>query len=191
MRFVLHLSGFSMVFGLLACSSNSSTTSAIVRPELVSVDPTDFLGTVQCSAAPGAARSYVATLLDVSPDAIGKLPDPPFQLPSAPPTKCTQPVTFSFVVLGHRYLAQVDAYDVAPEQLTPLEPGSRLQLDSAGQRVSPRWQTLCGGYPISPGPDAGIDAGPEAAAGLPGVLSYSEQTQTPHDCGAGLHAADN
>ena len=189
MRFVPHLFGFSMVFGSLACGSNSSTTTAIVRPELVAVDPVDFLGAVPCT--PGAAQSYVATLLDVTPDANDKLPDSPFQLPSAPPTKCTQPVTFSFVVLGHRYLAQVDAYNVAPEQLTPLEPGSRLQLDSEGRRVNPRWQTLCGGYPISPGPDAGIDAGPEAAAGLPGVLSYSQQTQTPHDCGKGLHAADN
>ena len=176
-----------MVFGSLACGSNSSTTTTIVRPELVAVDPTDFLGAVPCSDAAGDAQSYVATLLDVTPDANGKLPDPPFQLPSAPPTKCTQPVTFSYVVLNHRYLAQVDAYDLAAEQLTPLDAGSRLQLNAAGERVSARWQALCGGYPISPGPDAGIDAGPEAAAGLPGVLSYSAQTQTPHDCGTGLH----
>ena len=191
MRFASYLFGLSLVFASLACGSNSSTTTTIVRPELVAVDPVDFLGSVPCSDAAGAAQSYVATLLDVTPDANGKLPDPPFQLPSAPPTKCTQPVTFSFVVQNHRYLAQVDAYNIAADQLTPLDAGSRLQLDADGKRVPVSWQALCGGYPISPDPDAGVDAGPEAAAGLPGVLSYSAQTQTPHDCGSGLHAVGN
>jgi hypothetical protein len=73
--------------GLLACSGSTATTTAIVRPQLLSVSPEDFLGMVPCrpdfnlggaggaagsSAAPAAsdelvAKSYVATVRDVTP----------------------------------------------------------------------------------------------------------------------------
>ena len=195
MRFAPYFLGLSLVLVSYACGSSSTTPVTIVRPELVGVSPEDFLGAVPCEDEPDAAQdgahSYVATLFDVTPDATtGKMPSPGLQLPSSPPTSCFKPVTFSFVVANHRYLAEVDAYDVAPTHLTPLATGSRLQVDGSGARVAPRWKATCGGYPASPAPDAGLDSGIQGAAGaddgLPGVFSYSTLTQTPHDCRAGL-----
>jgi hypothetical protein len=194
----------------LACSSTPTTTTAVARPQLVAVDPDDFLGDIPCIPTPvkvdagdaavidpddpDAARSYVATLFDVTPDIDGGVPDPGTPLASSPPTTCTQPVTFSFVVAGRRYLAEVDAYDQKPTELTPISAGSRLLFAADGARALPRWTATCGGYPPSFPAEAGTEAGAEAgAAGTsdetarpPGVVSYASITQTPHDCGAGL-----
>jgi len=195
MRFAPYFLGLGLVFGSLACSSNPTTSTAIVRPELLAVTPVDFLGAVPCVAGTDAgvgARSYVATLIDITPDADGCVRTPlPFELPSSAPTSCLQPVTFSYVVPNHYYRAIVEAYTVEASQLTPLAVGSRLQLTADGARVASSWAATCGGYPPSPNPDAGFDAGPVCDAGPlddgpPGVVSYTTITQTPHDCGAGL-----
>ena len=58
----------------LSCSGNSTTATTIVRPELIAVSPDDFLGRVACGDGPAAARSYVATLFDVTPAADGICP---------------------------------------------------------------------------------------------------------------------
>jgi len=188
MRFVPHLLGLCCALPLLACSSSTSTTTAILRPELVAVSPDDFLGQTACADLAGAAgagpangvRSYVATLTDVSAT-------PKFQLPSSPPTSCRWPVTFSFVVPNHLYTARVEAYALAADELVPLGSGSPLQTDLNGQRVAPLWDAECGGYPPSTASDAGIDSGsPDGDAGPPGDVSYSGLTQTLHSCGEGL-----
>ena len=206
----------------LACSSEPTATTAVVRPQLVAVDPADFLGTIGCAPAPESAggsggavnlpcqpdkdpdpkvaRSYVATLFDVTPEADGGVPNPGTPLASSPPTTCLKPVTFSFVVTGHRYLAEVDAYHERPECLTPISAGSRLLSDPQGARVVPRWVATCGGYPPSPldagtesggapgTSDAGTsDAGTGQGGRPPGVVSYAALTQTPHACDQGLH----
>ena len=98
MRFAPHLLclGLALV-ATFACSSTPTTTTKIVRPQLVAVDPADFLLSVRCvpvldpNAAvpdsnagadglaaddPNAARSYVATLFDVTPTSDGGTPDP-------------------------------------------------------------------------------------------------------------------
>ena len=193
MRFAPPLLGLCLAFELLACGDNSTTTTTIARPELIAVDPNDFLGQVPCADAPNAAQSYVATLFDVTPTATGDVPDPGFPLPSSPATSCLKPVMFSFVLSGHRYLAQIDAYDRPPDQLRPLAEGARSQLDSELTRVAPRWTTTCGGYPLSPeaGPDSGMAWASGAEENLPGVLSYTGLTQTPHDCRAGLLPVSN
>ncbi|MEP7052737.1 MAG: hypothetical protein ABJB12_20380 [Pseudomonadota bacterium] len=95
----------------LGCSSSSTSTNTILRPELVAVSPEDFLGTLTCGKQPGQVQSYVATLFDVTPAEDGSVPDAAVQLPSSPPTSCLSPVTFAHVVTSHRYIAQVDAYD--------------------------------------------------------------------------------
>lgn len=183
-----------------ACSSSTTATTTIERPELVAVDPADFLGTVRCvgkseddevARDPNAARSYVATLFDVTPGPDGGIPNPGTPLASSPPTSCQVPITFTYVAPGHRYIAQVDAYREAPDTLSPLVVGSRL-LSADGARVVPRWTATCGGYPLSPSIDGGAADGEAGAAAVdsnaqpPGVISYDAVTQTPHDCGAGL-----
>ncbi len=193
---------------LMACSSSTTTATTVVRPQLVAVDPDDFLGGVRCAPPlagdsdaspdavfdPDAARSYVATLFDVTPASDGGVPDPGTPLASAPPTTCLKPVTFSYVVAGHRYLAEVDAYDQSPEELTPISAGSRLLFNVDGTRAVARWVATCGGYPPSPFVEAGTEAAGAAGsadaaeARPPGVVSYATITQTPHDCGLGLQA---
>ena len=221
MRFAPYLIGLGLAsLAPFACSSNPTTATAIVRPQLVAVDPDDFLGGTRCAPPrdseagatdddPQAARSYVATLFDVTPDADGGVPDPGTPLASSPPTTCLNPVTFAYVVANHRYVAEVDAYDQSPEELAPISAGSRLLSNVAdGTRAVPRWEATCGGYPPSPLVEAGTDsdAGAEPAdAGdtdaesavgpncdtrprPPGVVSYATLTQTPHECGCGLRA---
>jgi len=157
-----------------ACSSTPSTTTVVTRPELVAVDPADFMGSIDCQAPrfsepviddgsagdgsgtvvapprdPEAAHSYVATLFDVTPAADGSIPNPGTPLASSPPTSCLKLVTFAYVVAGRRYLAEVDAYHEDPDELTPISLGSRLLSDSGGTRVVPAWGAVCGGYPPS------------------------------------------
>jgi len=112
MRHVPYFLGLSLGVLALGCSSSATTTTVIVRPELVAVSPDDFLGALQPTEA-SQVHSYVATLFDVSPDTEGSVRDPGFQLASSPATSYLLPVTFSFVITGHRYLAQVDVYDLA------------------------------------------------------------------------------
>jgi hypothetical protein len=137
---------------LAACADTGTITNTVVHPTLVEVWPSEFLGGVPCLDAPGAMRSYVATVWDTgpayNPAGVPMPPDPatypPFALPSSGPVACTQPVGFARIVPGHRYVADVDGYDRS--DLEPLAPGSRIMIDPAtGERVSPRWTTNCGG----------------------------------------------
>lgn len=210
MRFVLPLVCLGFCLELLACGNNSTTTTTIARPELVAVQPSDFLGQIPCDPKPkppdadaaaepeGApvsspvARSYVATLFDVT-DVDGGLADSGFQLPSSPATSCGVPVTFSLVRPNRRYMAQIDAYNEYPADLVAQGSGARLQADLNSTRVAPRWTATCGGYLPSPDPDGGVYPGLSGTAGStseapPGVLSYPGVTQTPHNCGEGLKA---
>ena len=211
MRFAPSLVCVGLVsLALFACGSTPSTATAVARPQLVAVDPDDILGSVRC-APPledvsadavvdlTAARSYVATLFDVTPTSDGGTPDPGIPLASSPPTTCLMPVTFSFVVTGHRYVAEVDAYHQRPDDLTPISPGSRLMFNAEGTRALPGWAFTCGGYPPSPyveagaeSPDAGAES-PDAGPGErpPGVVSYASITQTPHNCKPGLFPAES
>ncbi len=209
MRFAPYFLWLCAGSALLACSSSTVTTDAIVRPQLLSVSPDDFLGTVPCrpdfnTGAGGeggdsndasalaatttlAAKSYVATVRDVT------LLDPnnidagtvDFDLMSSPPTPCSQPVTFSFVIAYHTYSAHVDAYTENASELTPFALGSPSLVDGAGNRVAPRWSADCTGYP--PSPAAGGGSGGTANTDyVPGVPVYDTLTQTPHNCGSGL-----
>jgi len=205
-------SGLAIVGSGLACSSTPTTSTGVVRPQLVAVDPDDFMGDVHCEPPPAdsaprdpaAVHSYVATLFDVTPDVDGGVPNPGTPLPSSLPTTCAQPVTFAYVVEGHRYLAEIDAYHEEPDQLFPISPGSRLVTDANSTRVVPGWPVAtCGGYAPSPaigagggggaGGSAAVTGGSGGTAGVerpPGVISYPAITQTPHDC-VGLRLPDD
>lgn len=132
-----------LAFGTSCFSTESSAvgTSAIT---LITVDPGDFLGDVRCGSEPGAMRSYVATLTDISVA-------PPFRLPSSGPSPCEFAVSFAFVVPGHGYVASIEAYD--RDDLVPLggkESGSPIMLDAkTGERVEPVWRTQCGNDAVS------------------------------------------
>lgn len=208
MRF-LHVSSLLLLsLTGLGCTTTAAVTT-ITRPELVQVSPEDFLGTQKCGA--GAVRSYVATLFDVTADANGNpLPETQFPLPSSPPTPCNFPVTFSYVLVDHRYRAEVDAYDLptqaeanqagTKEFIQAVSLGGRLQENAEGVRVAPRWKASCGGYPPAPA-DGGDPEGPDAQGGQPilndagdagvqGVVSYDYLTTTVHDCQNGLVSAN-
>ncbi|HEY1532922.1 MAG TPA: hypothetical protein VGF76_02855 [Polyangiaceae bacterium] len=211
MRHVLYFLGLSLGAAALGCSSSTTATTTIARPELVAVTPDDFVNELSAADAK-RVQSYVATLFDVTPAADGGVPSLGFQLASSPPTSPSLPVTFSFVITNHAYLAQVDAYEEAPAggpdagaatHIAPASSGGRLQFDEKnGARVTPRWVFTCGGYP--PTPDAGSFGGaaamgedfPAGAAGddgafPPGIVAYDGFTQTLHDCRPGLPPVTN
>jgi hypothetical protein len=211
MRFVHHCFELTLGCLLLACSSTPASTTTITRPELVAVDPADFLGMVPCGDAAELADggvtgdkvySYVATLFDVTTTSDGgTTPEYGFPLPSSPATSCRFPVTFSFVTAGHRYRAEIDGYDRLPQSsaedmdpthLKAVSLGGRVQEDGSGH-VAPRWRAACSGYPPTLDLDAGADAGDAGTdagnvgdAAPPGVISYDTLTSTVHNCPGGL-----
>ena len=137
---------------LFGCGTSPAGTG-IDLPTVVAVSPEDFRGSVPCTNAPGAMRAFVATLTD-----LGTSEEPvSFSLPSSVvrtpelggrfgPVPCEQAAGFSFVVPGHRYSAEVEAYDRT--DLVALGPGSRILVDPAsGNYVPPRWTTSCGTDP--------------------------------------------
>ncbi len=132
------------LFGCGDVAGSSSPTT----PTLVAVSPSEFSGDVPCANVPGAMRSYVVTLFDLGTN---EEPSAPFALPSSVvrdgsvfrPTPCEKTAAFAFVVAGHRYDAEVDAYD--RKDLVAVGPGSRhLMGEAAGDYVPPRWTTTCG-----------------------------------------------
>ena len=151
----------------VACSSGSGTAGS-PPATLVTVNPSAFAGDVTCAALPGAWKTYVATLFDVT--------DPdrePFQLASSAPVPCNLPVSFAFVVPGHYYYARIDGYDrtdIVPDGFQDGVPssGNPRMLDPATRLpVEPRWTTSCGKIPDLSAigdADAGVDADPDASA---------------------------
>jgi hypothetical protein len=207
MRLAHHFICVSLGVAALACSSSTTNTTTVVRPELVQVSPEDFLGAQVCGTSRGQVQSYVATLFDVMPLSSGVVPKPGFQLPSSPAISCNFPVTFANVFIDHVYLAEIDGYTQPPEELAPATPGGRIQFvpgdgGPTDQRVPPSWTAECGQYPQSLVVDGGsyvpVGGGPTASdiradeagaggeGGLTGVESYDQITQVPHNCGKGL-----
>ncbi len=133
--------GTLVVASLLAfgCTSGDGSAVGTAAPTLVTVDPASFRGDVVCGSHPGAMRTYVATLTDVSVS-------PPFRLPSSPPTPCELAVSFAYVVPGHSYVASIEAYD--SETIAPRGgalSGSPVMIDpQSGESVAPVWSTHCG-----------------------------------------------
>jgi hypothetical protein len=144
--------------GSTSCADTSTLPTTIVHPTLIEVWPNQFLQGVSCLDAPGAMRSYVATVYDLGPtrlDENGQHVDengesvepsevrPPFALPSSGPVACTQPVGFGQVTPGNSYRAEIFGYD--RPNLVRLAPGIPIMVDAeTGERVEPRWTTRCG-----------------------------------------------
>lgn len=125
-----------------ACSEEEAPdTEGYAATTTVSIEPDIFIGDLSCSSNPGALRSYVVTLTDIteSPRV--------FTLPSSPPVSCIDSVGFRLTLPEHTYDVVVDGYDLPPDALTPFGgsgSGSRhmLRADN-GQPIKPRWTTSC------------------------------------------------
>jgi hypothetical protein len=169
-RRVLALGALAVAFG---CSEDTPVATGIVRPTLVTVPPDAFLGGVPCLDAPGAMRSYVATLRHLGPPpepgaagetgssggdegapggGAGEGGAPGLTLEAtatAPPLACTKAAGFGAVTPNHRYLADVYAFDRTGLGLQATPEGSAppevpVVVDlETGARVLPRWTTRC------------------------------------------------
>jgi hypothetical protein len=146
----------------VGCADTSTLPTTIVHPTLVEVWPNQFLQGVPCLDAPGAMRSYVATVYDLGPvdeDGDGVADEEVegdsslegdaseselgFALPSSGPVACTQPVGFGQVTPGNAYRAEIFGYD--RPNLVRLAPGVAIMVDAdTGERVEPRWSARCG-----------------------------------------------
>lgn len=150
----------------VACTTTTDPTATTddqgtgLTPALI-IRPREFIGDVPCSPAPGAMRSYTATLIDhlssEDPDT-GETIEQTFTFPTSLPVSCGQGVRFDDGVAGHFYSVQIEGYedfatDIGPDgwvrkdgtvNFTKLRSGSRHMVNRDGQPVSPRWVTSCG-----------------------------------------------
>lgn len=137
----------AMTIGLLAgCESSSQTVAT--NPEsslrLSQKELTPTAGCQRSSNDPTHMSSYVVTLIDVTPDAEGKL-DPKSAL-SGPPTTCTSATTFAVsaergsLEVGNSYVALVDGY--TESELSAVKRDQR-PVQTNGSPATPRWQWLC------------------------------------------------
>ena len=161
----------ALVVGALsvACSSSSGSTTTEART-LVTVSPTTFGQGIVCGNVPGAWKTYVATLTDVTD------PARPLRLASSNPVPCGLPVAFAFVVPDHAYIAEIQGYDRS--DIVPFggpNAGTEHMVDeNTKEDVAPRWTTSCG----SPDPD---DPGVGGAAPQP-TTSRLQSNVLVRDC---------
>jgi hypothetical protein len=174
----------SALFATAACTGTGATVTVPLPATAIVVDPAEFLGNVPCfpvfagtspSVGAGAMRRYVATLRTVhAGGALGL--DAGVELPSSPPTRCSDRVSFQRVVDGTAYVAEIDGYDV--DDIKPLGTdgvsGSRVMVDRQNRFVRPRWQTSCGlpksaraPEPADAAPDGAVDAADARATAPP------------------------
>jgi hypothetical protein len=134
----------------IACSDRDSSGTEEANPTLVEVDPSAFLGDVPC--APGALRTYVATLFDMTSLGEGEGATSYVQLPSSGPVPCNRSVAFGLVVHRHAYAVRIEGY--GRDDLIEAAPGIPVLVDpSSREPVEPEWTTGCG----NPPPDTSSD----------------------------------
>jgi hypothetical protein len=177
-RFTSPLLALAVVAGSLAslpsCDTTDSTAVDTFAVTSVALVPDEFLNSgIAC--VPGGMRTYVATLVDVTPSRNESDPRRgELALPSSAPTPCYAELRFERVVIGREYAADVQGYDredIVPigcyPDATPGCAGSPVMVDRAtGVYVAPRWKTSCGRHRVRPAesatppaPPAPIDGG--------------------------------
>lgn len=131
------------LFALAGCGDDASVTSDTAVPTEVAVDPADFLGEASCGPLDGAVQSYVLTLLTYEDEA----DDSPVVVGSTGAVSCASVAGFrNVIVAGALYTAEIDAYAVSPDELTPVggvNSGARA-MERDGVQVTPRWTSTCG-----------------------------------------------
>ncbi len=118
---------------LSACGSTPADTTFAPYTDL-HVDPETFRGELPCGTAPGAMRSYVVKLWDVTGQAAVDLTGATPIIVSQP-TQCAQSAAFSVVQPGSFYVGTIDAYDI---------PRPCLDAASCGAVTAPVASTDCG-----------------------------------------------
>ena len=103
-----------------AACNPAATTAVHTTITSLALDPSEFMGSVPCSADPGAAKAYVAVVRDIN-DATSTF--------TSTVQSCNLPVTFTGQIEGHQYGATVAVYDVPPDQITAA--------------TMPAWTTSC------------------------------------------------
>lgn len=119
-RLISALTVVSLIAGCAYTSTSTTTTTGVLGEPTVEIDPAIFLYDVPCAAVPGGMQSYVATFFDLGP--VDWVQDDdnriyPLQLPSSPPTRCSQPVRLAYAATGHQYVVAIDGYQQAPDEL--------------------------------------------------------------------------
>ena len=184
-----------VLVGLSVACSSSSGSSSEPSPTLVTVAPSTFGQGVVCGEFPGAWKTYVATLTDVTE------PAKPITLASSNPVPCTMPVSFAWVIPGHKYTAQIDGYDRSDlESIGVPSSGNPQMVDRVTrEEVEPRWTTKCGvaktietdaGVPTDADTEAGADADTEAGADADTEAGADADTEA-GDAGAEAEAGTN
>lgn len=154
-----------------SCTDSGSNEVETPLPTAIVVQPIDFRGAVPCSTTgsneAGKVGSYQATLIDVTEGLPGG--SETFTLPSSNIVPCEQSVVFMFVVTGHRYIAQIDAFE--RRDLKARTPGLRQVVaasepsDGSGQAIAPTWTTTCYGSAESLDAVSGGGAGGQGGGG--------------------------
>jgi len=105
-----------------ACGDDETTTDTNAVTTSVTVQPSEFLGTLPCGDIEGAARSYTARVFDLDAE---EGTDP--TIGQSGRVSCANPLAFTSVIVGHRYAAEIEIFDV------PVGVDAEL----------PTWSTLC------------------------------------------------
>ena len=133
----------ALTLGLARCSTSTGRSADDDRPTLVEVEPAAFLGNVACGPEPGAAKSYLARLFDLTPLELGG--DDRLELASSGPVDCNHSAAFGWVVPRHLYGARVLGYDRPVSDLVEAAPGIPVLLDAVTRLpVEPVWTSECG-----------------------------------------------
>lgn len=92
------------------CGSSGTYSTSPDSATLVAVDPLDFEGASGCGDS-GGFESYLATLLDVTPEMTAdQEPLAEFSVQSSPVTSCDRPIAFGDVYPGRWYEVLVEGY---------------------------------------------------------------------------------
>ncbi len=145
----------------IGCIDDSSTIPTTIVPNLVTADPTTFLGAARCGSD---VRSYVVTLYDVTSGTRARVA-------TSTPTECTRQTSFGAAVISYRhaYVADIDGYDrddLVPDTSANAGPGDLVDPVTL-QRVAKRWATTCGERPVPA--DAELADGSDSPDGAPSL----------------------
>ncbi len=96
-----------------ACGDDETTTDTNAVTTSVTVQPSEFLGTLPCGDIEGAARSYTARVFDLDAE---EGADP--TIGQSGRVSCANPLAFTSVIVGHRYAAEIEIFDVLVRDLS-------------------------------------------------------------------------
>jgi len=134
------------------CGSGDTSSTTTDSETLVAVDPLDFQGASGCGDS-GGFESYLATLLDVTPEmTLDGQPLAEFPVQASPVTRCDRALAFGEVYPDRWYEVVIEAFrdrDGDPDHVDacPIDGtaavGSNDQGDCQGPSLTPDWRWHC------------------------------------------------